>query len=312
MLVFGSEMHVVTFVFVVLEFLMLIFLLAGYLNRIQDKQRRLYLLLLTLLLFYNITGGLLPDPKIPIPIFIQNIIAYGSGFLMASYFPYYFYKAFDLKLLRFHALYGVPMFLLLPYLVFFVISYSFDHDLASTIQHGIIIPFFYAFVLLCAIFRAIRVAYKKQRMKKYYWEERLVYAAVIPWGALSIISYFDLGQMVEALSTNIGFVIVTIIFISKFIQEDREDISKLHDISVNGIRPELFQENCINFGFTTRQIEIVSLLHEGYTVREIADRLHIADRTVTTHLHNMMGKTTTHSRLDLLRKLEFWVLEDKK
>jgi len=312
MLVFGSEMHVVTFVFVVLEFLMLIFLLAGYLNRIKDKQRRLYLILLTLLIFYNITGGLLPDPEIPIPIYLQNIIAYGSGFLMASYFPYYFYKAFDLKLLRFHAIYGVPMFLLLPYVIFFVISYSLNHDLTSTIHYGIIVPFFYAFVLLWAIFRATRVAYKDQRTKKYPWEERLVYAAVIPWGALTVISYFNFGQVVEALFTNIGFVIVTVIFISKFIQEDREDISKLYDISVNGIRPELFQENCINFGFTTRQMEIVNLLHVGYTVHEIADRLHIADRTVTTHLHNMMVKTKTHGRFELLRKLEFRVIEDKK
>lgn len=312
MLVFGSEMHVVTFVFVVLEFLMLMFLLAGYLNRIQDKQRRLYLLLLTLLLFYNITSGLLPDPKIPIPVYLQNIIAYGGGFLMASYFPYYFYKAFDLKLLRFHAIYGVPMFLLLPYVLFFVISYSINRDLKATIHYGIIIPFFYAFVLLWAIFRAIRVAYKDQRIKKYPWEERLVYAAVIPWGALTVISYFDFGQVVEALFTNIGFVIVTVIFIFKFIQEDRQDINKLHDISVNGIRPEVFDENCVNFGFTARQIEIVSLLRVGYTINEIAIRLHIADRTVTTHLHNMMVKTNTHSRLDLLRKLEFWIFEDKK
>lgn len=305
-------MHVVTFVFVVLEFLMLMFLLAGYLNRIQDKQRRLYLLLLTLLLFYNITSGLLPDPKIPIPVYLQNIIAYGGGFLMASYFPYYFYKAFDLKLLRFHAIYGVPMFLLLPYVLFFVISYSINRDLKATIHYGIIIPFFYAFVLLWAIFRAIRVAYKDQRIKKYPWEERLVYAAVIPWGALTVISYFDFGQVVEALFTNIGFVIVTVIFIFKFIQEDRQDINKLHDISVNGIRPEVFDENCVNFGFTARQIEIVSLLRVGYTINEIAIRLHIADRTVTTHLHNMMVKTNTHSRLDLLRKLEFWIFEDKK
>lgn len=118
MLVFGTEMLLVTFIFVVIEVLMLIFLLAGYLTRLRDKQRKLYLILLSLLILYNIKGGLLPDPNYPIPIYVQNIIAYGTGFLMASYFPFYFYKAFNLRSLRLHALYGVPLFLMLPYFCF--------------------------------------------------------------------------------------------------------------------------------------------------------------------------------------------------
>ncbi|WP_254070884.1 hypothetical protein [Pedobacter sp. L105] len=162
MLVFGTEMLLVTFIFVVIEVLMLIFLLAGYLTRLRDKQRKLYLILLSLLILYNITGGLLPDPNYSIPIYVQNIIAYGTGFLMASYFPFYFYKAFNLRSLRFHALYGVPLFLMLPYLLFFVISYSLNRDLSFAIHDGIVIPFFYSFVLLWAIFKAIRSVYKER------------------------------------------------------------------------------------------------------------------------------------------------------
>jgi hypothetical protein len=195
MLVFGTEMHVVTFIFSVLEGLMFIFLLPGYLNRPDDKSRYWYLILLLLLILYNVTGGLLPDPNYPIPIYIQNIIAYGSGFLMASYFPFYFYKAFDLKLLRFHALYGVPLFLLLPYLLFFVISYSVHQNLSLSIKYGITIPFFYSFVLLRAILRAIRVAYKENRYKNYYIEEIAVYAAVAPWASMTLIAYFEFSQL---------------------------------------------------------------------------------------------------------------------
>src|SRR5690606_23192219 len=128
MLVFGTEMHLVTFIFVLLEVLLFFYQFIHYLQRPQDKGRMWYLVLLFLLIVYNITGGLFPDPNLPIPIVTQNIIAYGSGFLMASYFPFYFYKAFDLKLLRFHAIYGVPLFLLLPFFIFFVITYSINHN----------------------------------------------------------------------------------------------------------------------------------------------------------------------------------------
>ena len=103
---------------------MFVFQLFYYLFRPEDKARFYYLILLILLLFYNVTGGLFPDPSISIPVPIQEMVAYGSGFLMASYFPFYFYKAFDLKSLRWHALYGVPLFLLGPYIVFFVIDYA--------------------------------------------------------------------------------------------------------------------------------------------------------------------------------------------
>ncbi|MET3981947.1 DNA-binding CsgD family transcriptional regulator [Mucilaginibacter sp. UYP25] len=304
MLVFGTEMHLVTFIFSMLEVLMFIFLIPGYLNRPDNKLRFWYLVLLFLLILYNVTGGLLPDPDYPIPIYVQNIIAYGSGFLMASYFPFYFYKAFNLKLLRFHALYGVPMFLLSPYILFFVISYSINQDLSFSIHWGIIVPFFYSIVLLWAILRAIRAAYKENRRKKHYVEEIAVYAAVVPWALLTAIAYFGFSQLTEVLFTNLGFLWVTGMFILKSIREDRNAISQLREISVKGIRPEIFEESCLHFGLTSRETEVVRLLHEGYYTGEIATRLHIAERTVTTHLQNMMTKTNTHSRLGLLRKLE--------
>ncbi len=307
MLVFGTEMHLVTFIFSSLEVLMFIFLLPGYLNRPDDKHRFWYLILLFLLILYNVSGGLLPDPDYPIPIFMQNIIAYGSGFLMASYFPFYFYKAFNLTLLRFHALYGVPLFLLLPYFLFFVISYSIHEDLKFAVHYGTIVPFFYSIVLLWAILRAIRVAYRQNREKNFYIEEIAVYAAVVPWASMTVIAYFNFSQLTEALLTNLGFLAVTGMFIFKSVREDRHAIITLRNISTNGIRPELFQENCLRFQFTIRETEVIKLLHEGYHTGEIASRLHIAERTVTTHIQNMMSKTNTHSRLELLRKLEYGV-----
>ncbi len=128
---------------------------------------------------------------------------------------------------------------------------------------------------------------------------------------MTIIAYFDFGQQAEALSTNTGFLVVTGIFIVKFIRQDRDAINKLQDISLNGLRPEVFGQNCMYYEFTTRETEVIRLLHEGYTTGEIAARLFISERTVTTHIQNMMLKTHTHKRLELLRKLEFGILDIK-
>jgi hypothetical protein len=126
-------MQLVTFIIAALEVIMFIFLLTAVINRPAAKQRALFLVLLGLLIIYNILGGLLPNPKYETPVYLQNIIAYGSAFLMASYVPVYFYKAFKLELLRFHAHYGVVLFFLLPYVIFFVISYSVHKNLEYAI-----------------------------------------------------------------------------------------------------------------------------------------------------------------------------------
>lgn len=310
MLVFGTEMHVVTLVFVLLELVMFGVQLGYYLNRPEDKTRFWYLILLFLLLIYNITGGLFPDSEIKaLSLQLQNIIAYGSGFLMASYFPFYFYKAFELKLLRFHAIYGVPLFLLLPYLIFFVISYSFTNNLDFAIKYGVIIPFFYSFVVLRAILIAIRIAHRQNRNKKYYIEKIAVYCAVVPWASMSILVYFQFGQLIEVLFTNIGFLVITAMFIINAVRRSRDDYNKLQNIMMNGIGPELFDENCLRFQLTIREIEVIKLLRDGHYTSEIADRLHIAERTVTTHIQNMMTKTKTHNRLELLRKLEYGIFD---
>ncbi len=166
MLVFRTQIHIVTFIFIVLELMMLSFQFFYYLFRPEDRNRLWYLILLVLMLFYNITGGLFPDPNIKISIELQEMVAYGSGFLMASYFPFYFYKAFELKSLRWHAYYGVPLFLMLPYVIFFVIDYAINGHLQIDLKYGMIVPFIYALVLLWVMFRAIRQKQQESRNHK--------------------------------------------------------------------------------------------------------------------------------------------------
>ena len=55
MLVFGTQIHIVTFIFIALEMGMFIFQFFYYLFRPQDKIRLWYLLLLFLMRFYSAT-----------------------------------------------------------------------------------------------------------------------------------------------------------------------------------------------------------------------------------------------------------------
>ncbi|TKB99154.1 helix-turn-helix transcriptional regulator [Pedobacter cryophilus] len=302
MTVFGTEMHIVTFNFVVIEIVMFLYQLQYYLYRPQDKQRSWFLVLLLLLIFYNITGGLFPDPNIPIPIVLQNILAYAGGFAVASYVPYYFYKGFELDDIRFHALYGVPLFLLLPFFIFFVVIYAIDQNLDKAIDYGVIIPFFYSFVILVAIAKAIWKKYRKRTQQNNIVEIIALYAAILPWVSMTIIAYFHLSQLLEVLLTNGGFIFISILFFTRYISKARREYEQL--IGANNQSNIYFHENCKVYQLTSREIEIVELIKAGNKYREIAEILFISERTVTTHVQNIYQKINVSSKVALIQKLE--------
>ncbi|MDB4926580.1 LuxR C-terminal-related transcriptional regulator [Mucilaginibacter sp.] len=304
MLVFGTQIHIVTFIFIVLESLMLIFQFFYYLFRPEDTNRLWYLILLVLLLFYNITGGLFPDPKINIYIPTQEMIAYGGGFLMASYFPFYFYKAFNLKSLHWHAFYGVPLFLILPYVIFFVIVYAINGNLNVDIRFGMIVPFIYAIVLLWVMFAAIRKKHVADRNNKQYLEEIAMHCAISPWAALAFFGFVEESQLIEVLCTNTGIIAISFLFIWKSIKKARCEYRYLLKLNMEGTNPKIIQENFSHYQLTKMEIEIVLLLLQGFSNKEIADHLHISEETVKKHIYNTFRKTKVKNRQALFHKVQ--------
>lgn len=307
MLVFNSEMHVLTLIFSILEFAMFCYQLIHYLSRPEDRSRFWYLVLLFLLIIYNVTGGLFPDPRYSISIIAQNIVAYGSGFLMASYFPYFFYKGLEFNKLRFHALYGVPFFLLLPYIVFFVILYSVTGDLDFAIRWGMVAPFAYSFIIVVAILNAIRVKYRDQLENEVpvtKLEAMALYLAVSPWVCMTLFAYFHVTQWIEVLCTNLGFVVITIIFMYRSVHRSRNEFEKLKLMDKLTPNEEIFERNLKKYDFTFREMEVIRLIRQGYSYQEIADKLFIAPTTVSRHVQNIHSKADVKSRLNLIRKLE--------
>ncbi|MEO3404980.1 helix-turn-helix transcriptional regulator [Mucilaginibacter sp. CAU 1740] len=305
MLVFGTQIHIVTFVFILLETGMLIFQFSYYLIRPEDKNRLRYLILLILLLLYNVTGGLFPDPKLKLNIPIQEMIAYGSGFLMASYFPFYFYRTFDLQRLRWHALFGVPLFLMAPYLIFFIVVYGIYGNLNVSIKYGMIIPFLYALVLLWAMFRAIRQKHKQNRDARQYLEEIMMYLAISPWASLTVFGFVEESQIVEVLFTNTGIIAVSFLFIWQSIKNTRDEYRRLLNLS-QSTTPQSLEQNARIYGLTKTELEIIQYLRSGMSNREIAETLFISEETVKKHLYNTFKKTNVKNRQALIHKLQMY------
>ena len=50
---------------------------------------------------------------------------------------------------------------------------------------------------------------------------------------------------------------------------------------------------------TARERQVIELIAEGLSNKEIADRLHLATHTVKSHVHNILEKLTLHTRLEV-------------
>ncbi|MCL4637666.1 MAG: helix-turn-helix transcriptional regulator [Olivibacter sp.] len=305
MKMFNTEMHLLTFVFTVAEIIFMSFQFSYMLLKPWDKHRVHFVILLSLLIVYNITGGLFPDPSIPIDIKIQNVLAYATGTLMASYFPYYFYKAYSLDELKFHGKYGVFLFIILPIVVFIGFEYLETGMLDRSVQRAMILPFFYAVFLLYVMLASIKKKYEGISMKS---DEFLTYLAVMPWVSMPVVSFFQLEQWIEVVLTNSGFIIISTLFIRKNMKTSWKN-EKVLDSLLNKISQVSDDDNgffqiCEKFQFTTREIEIADILRTGSSNKEIANALFISESTVKKHIQNIYRKTSSANKFELINKLE--------
>lgn len=302
MTVFGTDMHLATFIFVVCEVLFFVSQLVLYLQNPAERNRKYYLILLGLLIVYNIAGGLFPDPKLPLDINLQINLAYGTGFAMGSYFPFYFFKVFGLNDLEWHAKKGVWIFFVAPFLIAFGILLPLSNDLSNVIWYGMAIPVLYAIYLDVLIFLFIR---RKYRQSQLSLDAILSYAAMCPWVFLPIFSYVDASQFLEVMVTNLGFVVITFLFIKKMIYENRKAFEKLNGFNqkIQIDQSTFFNQRCSDLGLTKRECEVAERVAQGLTSREIAEVLFISERTVNKHLQAIYKKSESKNRVELINSL---------
>lgn len=317
-------MHIVTFLFVCLEIVILFYLVIYRLSRPDDETCSLNIVLISLLLVYNITGGLLPDRNMPGSFFVQESIAYGTGFITPCYFPYYVYKGFSLKKMRFHAYRGVYLFLILPYIAFVTVFALTKHlDAAKNI---LIVPVMYALWVILSLAKSIRFKYNNDFSSVEAKQEMIVlFISISPWIGVPFISFFELNQWIEALITNGGFLLLLALHLNRHVRQLREEHERLIESEkklktwneelkaevekrtqeIEKItREERFNENCKLYGLTAREKEIAGLICRGCSYIDIAEQLFIASRTVNKHAQNIFEKVKVSNKMELCTKLE--------
>lgn len=314
MLLPGTQMHVITFAFICIEFIILFYVVIHRLARPHDKISYLDIFLLLLLIVYNITGGLLPDPKLPGSYFLQNSVAYATGFMTPCYFPYYVYHAFGLKKMRFHAYRGVYLFLMLPYLLFMIV-FGITGKLEAA-KNLLILPVVYALWVIVTLASAT---------KNESTEDKIVlFLSLTPWVCLPIIDYYNIGQGVEAFITNAGFLLLLTQHMRRNVKQLKdehqrliesekklltwneqlqEEVSKRTQELENISREQRFNQNCIQYNLTTREKEIALFIYRGQTHKQIGELLFIAERTVAKHTQNIFDKVNVSNRVELVHKL---------
>lgn len=242
MTVFNTEMHVLTFLVALLELVFFFYQIVHYWSRPSDKNRLYYLILLYLLIQQNLVGGVFPDPKIPIDIILQNIMAFVVSIAMAMYFPFYFYKAFKLDKLKFYAYWGSVVFILIPFIVCFLVPYYLTGDLELCRKIVVVVPFIYALSFIFSLASAIKAKNKEDANATSKQDIIGMYVAVILWCNLPIIAFFETNindflnpiihfhngsQLVEVIITNSGLFVMTVLFIRQTVRQSRSEYNKL-------------------------------------------------------------------------------------
>jgi DNA-binding CsgD family transcriptional regulator len=323
MLVFGTQMHFITFLFICIETVVLFYLVIYRLARPDDKNTSLNIILICLLIFYNLTGGLLPDEKLPGSYFLQESIAYATGFITPCYFPYYVYHAFSLEKMKFHAYRGVFIFLILPYIIFVFFFVSSGNLEAA--KKLLIIPAVYALCVIITLIIAVRYKYKNSFKTKAAREEMAVsFLSLTPWVGLPVIDYFNMGQAVEATTTNSGFLLLLALQLKQHIamvkaehlrlieseekllgwnEKLQEEVEKRTREIERLSAEEKILEGSKQYQLTNREREIAGFICRGCSYKQIAESLFIAERTVTKHVQNIFDKVKVSSKLELLNKL---------
>lgn len=323
MLVFGTQMHLITFLFICIETVVLFYLVIYRLARPDDKNTFLNIILISLLIFYNLTGGLLPDENLPGTYSLQMSIAYATGFITPCYFPYYVYRAFYLEKMKFHAYRGVFIFLIAPYIIFVFLFLSTGN--LETAKKLLIIPTVYALLVIITLIKAVRYKYKGSFKSKEAKEEMAVsFLSLTPWVGLPIIDYYNLGQAVEAATTNTGFLLLLGLQLKQHITKVKTEYQRLiaSEEKLLGWNEKLkeevekrtkeierltieqrVKEGCQQFQLTKREQEIALLICAGSSYKQIGETLFIAERTVTKHVQNIFDKVRVSNKLELLNKL---------
>lgn len=118
--------------------------------------------------------------------------------------------------------------------------------------------------------------------------------SMVPVFILSVLfsAFADTAIMLYA----IAYFIYALVFLSMVVSHEKKVEEKE--------KGQITAEKAAEYKITERELDVVKLIKQGYTNKEIADKLCISVNTVNNHIANIFSKTEVRSRIDLLNLLE--------
>jgi DNA-binding NarL/FixJ family response regulator len=89
------------------------------------------------------------------------------------------------------------------------------------------------------------------------------------------------------------------------IEASLKQAARINQSQSNDLVSELSSQVPLDVELTPTEVRVVQFVSKGMSNREIADELHVSQRTVESHVSNMLGKTGLSNRTELAR----WALE---
>ena len=74
--------------------------------------------------------------------------------------------------------------------------------------------------------------------------------------------------------------------------------SQIVEHAINGSKPSVIADAV---RMTKRERQVIELIAEGFTNKEIAQKLHLSTYTVKSHVHNILEKLTLHTRVQIAK-----------
>ncbi len=297
--VFGTELLLSTFIIIVLELIIFIIQLIHYLHQPTDSSRMAFLILILAFLTYNILDGLLPDTRMSMNMLTQNILAYGSCMLVASYYFYYLVNELDLKqgiLFNPKAL-AIALFIgfVLTYLTSYLITHDFTVSRAMFIGFSVLVSVYFCVTTIVRMIRMEKQSANKTPFKAMAFSG---YVGIIFMAMLPISDALDDNQFMTIILVNVSFFLSGWAYLRRYIFQNNVKFMWSEYSKTN--EPLKPLDQILNV-LTNREIEVAyMIIQEDLTYFNIADKMYVSHKTVSKHASNIFKKAGVKNRKEFM------------
>ena len=301
-------MAISTFIITVVEVILFFLIIGLCLSQPKDKSRKRFLTLTLIFIFYNVASGFLPDKRILINLLIQNILAFGSGIILASYYFYYLVKELKIKQQELFNSKYLFLSLFVSFLLFYIGAYLFTGNFALAKKYFIIFPVVIALYFCFLTLKFLRSNYSNKLTNKspYVTMATAGYIGIIFMASMPIVVYFGDFQILNNSLVNVSYFLTLYAFLQLIsFQVKQKNLQVLATSFVDEKNNSGIQNFFVQrYNLTKRELDVVALILAKKKFTIIAEELNISEKTVSKYASDIYKKTKCANKACLINKFQ--------